>query len=492
MRLLNVRGLTKRFGGLTALENVDLTVDAGEIVSVIGPNGAGKTTFFNLLTGFYRADGGRVEFSGERIDDLPAHRIVKRGLARTFQNIRLFPCMTALENVMVGRHCRTRSELWPALFRTRAFYREEREIRRTAEERLRAVGLEAQAHTPAQHLSYGDQRRLEIARALATEPRLLLLDEPNAGMNPRESLTLMETIRGLRREGGHDPAHRARHAGGHGSLRPGRRFGLRQEDRRGGNRSRSRRTPGSSKPIWERDAPMLNVSGLRVSYGRKGRGAPRDRLHRGRGRNCLPDRCEWGGQKHAPQNHFRPLETRRRDGDFRGRADRRATGPRRRGAGARARSRGPAYFPASFGPRKFGNGRLPPPGPGRAGADPWNGSRRSFPCWASVSARRAAPSPGGEQQMLAIGRALMARPRLLMLDEPSMGLAPLVVDKIFSILRDIHREGTTLLLVEQNANEALRLADRGYVIETGRLAHAGSAADLRRDPAVRNAYLGVV
>lgn len=201
MRLLTVRGLTKRFGGLTALENVDLTVDAGEIVSVIGPNGAGKTTFFNLLTGFYKPDGGHVEFSGERIDDLPAHRIVKRGLARTFQNIRLFPRMTALENVMVGRHCRTRSELWPALFRTRAFYREEREIRRTAEERLRAVGLEGQAHTPAQHLSYGDQRRLEIARALATEPRLLLLDEPNAGMNPRESLTLMETIRGLRREG---------------------------------------------------------------------------------------------------------------------------------------------------------------------------------------------------------------------------------------------------------------------------------------------------
>lgn len=201
MRLLTVRNVSKRFGGLTALEDVHLTVDAGEIVSVIGPNGAGKTTLFNILTGFYAPDAGDIEFSGERIDDLPAHRIVKRGLARTFQNIRLFPRMTALENVMVGRHCRTRSELWPALFRTRAFYREEAEIRHAAGERLRAVGLERQAHTPARHLSYGDQRRLEIARALATEPRLLLLDEPNAGMNPKESGALMETLRGLRREG---------------------------------------------------------------------------------------------------------------------------------------------------------------------------------------------------------------------------------------------------------------------------------------------------
>ncbi|MBL8024059.1 MAG: ABC transporter ATP-binding protein [Elusimicrobia bacterium] len=201
MKLLSMKGVTKRFGGLTALDSVDLVLHAGEIVSVIGPNGAGKTTLFNVLTGFYRLDEGTIEFSGERIDDLSVHRITQRGLARTFQNIRLFASMTALENVMVGRHCRTRSELGAALFRTRAFYREEKEIRQSSLERLQAVGLETKAHTPARHLSYGDQRRLEIARALATEPRLLLLDEPNAGMNTGESQMLMETLQRIRQEG---------------------------------------------------------------------------------------------------------------------------------------------------------------------------------------------------------------------------------------------------------------------------------------------------
>ncbi len=201
MELLSAQGVTKRFGGLTALDSIDLSLNAGEIMSVIGPNGAGKTTLFNVLTGFYLADAGLIEFSGERIDDLPVHRIAKRGIARTFQNIRLFGSMTALENVMVGRHCRTRSELAASLFRTRSFYREEREICRSAMDQLKAVGLEAQFHTLARHLSYGDQRRLEIARALATEPRLLLLDEPNAGMNPQESHELMDTLQRIRRAG---------------------------------------------------------------------------------------------------------------------------------------------------------------------------------------------------------------------------------------------------------------------------------------------------
>jgi branched-chain amino acid transport system ATP-binding protein len=186
---------------LTAVDAVDLQVAAGEIVSVIGPNGAGKTTFFNLLSGLYPLDGGSIALFGERIDDLPVHRITERGLARTFQNIRLFGHMTALENVMVGRHCRTRSELGSALFRTDSFYREEKEIRRASLDRLDFVGLGGVAHEPARNLPYGDQRKLEIARALATEPRLLLLDEPTAGMNPRESQELMALIRRIRAEG---------------------------------------------------------------------------------------------------------------------------------------------------------------------------------------------------------------------------------------------------------------------------------------------------
>ncbi len=201
MILLATKDLGKSFGGLAALQGVQLSIMPGEIVSLIGPNGAGKTTFFNLLTGVYKPDHGTIEFSGERIDGRPPHWITKRGLARTFQNIRLFNGMTVLENVMVGRHCRTRSELLPALFRTPAFYREEQEITQFAKERLQFVGLLEHANALAGSLPYGAQRRLEIARALATEPRLLLLDEPTAGMSHSESLEMVELIQRISQEG---------------------------------------------------------------------------------------------------------------------------------------------------------------------------------------------------------------------------------------------------------------------------------------------------
>src|SRR3989338_7137270 len=149
----------------------------GEIVSLIGPNGAGKTTFFNLLTGIIQPDSGEIYFSGERIDGEPPHWIIARGIARTFQNIRLFTNMTALENVMVGRHCRTRNEVLSAIFRTQSFYNEEDQIEKSAKEMLSFVGLLSIGNELAKNLPYGDQRKLEIARALASEPRLLLLDE---------------------------------------------------------------------------------------------------------------------------------------------------------------------------------------------------------------------------------------------------------------------------------------------------------------------------
>jgi len=201
VNLLRVRKLGKSFGGLKALQDVELSINAGEIASLIGPNGAGKTTFFNLLTGVYKPDEGEIDFSGERIDGRPPHWIVKRGLARTFQNIRLFNHMTVLENVMIGRHCRTRSELLPALFRTPAFFREEREIAQSARERLNFVGLLKHANDLAGNLPYGGQRRLEIARALATEPRLLLLDEPTAGMSQSEASELVGLLNRISAEG---------------------------------------------------------------------------------------------------------------------------------------------------------------------------------------------------------------------------------------------------------------------------------------------------
>lgn len=201
MILLKTKNLGKSFGGLKALSGIDISIGSGEIASLIGPNGAGKTTFFNLLTGVYKPDEGDIEFSGERIGGRQPHWIIRRGVARTFQNIRLFNHMTVLENVMVGRHCRTRSELFTALLRTPAFYREEEEITQSARDRLQFVGLLKLGNEWAGNLPYGAQRRLEIARALATEPRLLLLDEPTAGMNQSESLEMVDLIQRISKEG---------------------------------------------------------------------------------------------------------------------------------------------------------------------------------------------------------------------------------------------------------------------------------------------------
>lgn len=201
MKLLEARQVTKAFGGLRALDQVDLVINEGEIVGLIGPNGAGKTTFFNVLTGVTRVDGGDLYFRTRRLNHLPPHNITKEGVSRTFQNIRLFAHMSVIENVMVGRHCRTRSEVLPALLRTAAFYDEEEEIKHIAREMLAFVGLLALGNELAKNLSYGNQRRLEIARALAAEPKLLLLDEPTAGMNPTESEALMHLIRAIRAQG---------------------------------------------------------------------------------------------------------------------------------------------------------------------------------------------------------------------------------------------------------------------------------------------------
>jgi ABC-type branched-subunit amino acid transport system ATPase component len=198
--VLETTELTKCFGGLTAVDGLDLQVHRSEISSLIGPNGAGKTTVFNVVTGIYRPEGGRVLFQGEDITGRRPHAIVDKGIARTFQNIRLFANLTCLENVMAGRHCRSSSGLASALFRTRAQRREEQGIREAAEQRLRQVGLWESRFELARNIPYGRQRMLEVARALATSPRLLVLDEPSSGLNPRETEDLMEFIRRIIRE----------------------------------------------------------------------------------------------------------------------------------------------------------------------------------------------------------------------------------------------------------------------------------------------------
>ncbi|MGW1881878.1 ABC transporter ATP-binding protein [Streptomyces sp. NPDC001970] len=198
--VLDARGVTMRFGGLTAVRNVDLTVNSGEIVGLIGPNGAGKTTFFNCLTGLYIPTEGEVRYKGTVLPP-KSFKVTAAGIARTFQNIRLFNNMTVLENVLVGRHTRTKEGLWSALLRGPGFHKAEAASRQRAMELLEFVGLAAKADHLARNLPYGEQRKLEIARALASEPGLLLLDEPTAGMNPQETRATEELVFAIRDQG---------------------------------------------------------------------------------------------------------------------------------------------------------------------------------------------------------------------------------------------------------------------------------------------------
>ena len=198
--VLKVAGISKRFGGLQALSGVGITIGRGQVYGLIGPNGAGKTTFFNVITGLYTPDAGSFELAGKPYEPTAVHKVAQAGIARTFQNIRLFAEMTALENVMVGRHIRTRSGLLGAVLRTKGFKQEEAAIRSRAQELLDYVGIGRYADFRARTLSYGDQRRLEIARALATDPQLIALDEPAAGMNATEKVQLRELIDRIRND----------------------------------------------------------------------------------------------------------------------------------------------------------------------------------------------------------------------------------------------------------------------------------------------------
>ena len=198
--VLKVAGISKRFGGLQALSDVGITIGRGMVYGLIGPNGAGKTTFFNVITGLYTPDSGTFELAGKPYQPTAVHEVAKAGIARTFQNIRLFAGMTALENVMVGRHIRTHSGLFGAIFRTSSFKSEEKAITKRAHELLDYVGIGQLADYKARTLSYGDQRRLEIARALATDPQLIALDEPAAGMNATEKVQLRALIDKIRND----------------------------------------------------------------------------------------------------------------------------------------------------------------------------------------------------------------------------------------------------------------------------------------------------
>ena len=199
--ILDIDRLTKRFGGLTAIDDVSFSIRTGEIFSLIGPNGAGKTTLFNSITGLYKPTAGTIRFQGRDITGLKPYRVAELGIGRTFQQIRLFAYMSALDNVRIGEHPRMRAKLWDDVFKTRTARREEAKVTERANQLLDFVGIRQQAHNYARNLPYGHQRRLEIARALAGDPKLLLLDEPAAGANPQEKLDLMALVEKVRAQG---------------------------------------------------------------------------------------------------------------------------------------------------------------------------------------------------------------------------------------------------------------------------------------------------
>jgi len=515
--VLEVDGLTKTFGGLRAVDGVSFAVGDGEITALIGPNGAGKTTLFNLVTGFLAPTAGRVRFRGEDITRWSPDRVTARGIARTFQNIRLFRGMSAIDNVVVGGHVRTSATLVDAVLATPRHRREERQARARAADLLTFVGLRDRASVPARSLPYGDQRRLEIARALATRPRLLLLDEPAAGMNTAETQALMTLIRRLRDDYGltillieHDMKLVMGVCDRIIVLNFGRTIAEGAPDEVRGNPqvieaylgTHTART-GETRPA-SAGPPVLSVDGVSAGYaagdvlhdvsvdvgagqivtliGANGAGKttllrtifgllkPRRgtiRLHGAPINGLSPDRIVALGVAHVPEGRqvlarMTVLDNLR--------------------AGAYAR------------PRRASRGNVSPVGEaGRPAGTIEQDVEALLVRFPELGARRhqiAGTLSGGEQQMLAIARGLMARPALLMLDEPSLGLAPRIVDRIFAIVREVNADGTPILLVEQNAQLALETADRGYVLETGRIVRQDIAHRLLGDDAIRRAYLG--
>jgi ABC-type branched-subunit amino acid transport system ATPase component/ABC-type branched-subunit amino acid transport system permease subunit len=504
---LDVVGLTQRFGGLVAVDGVTFGVQAGEIVSIIGPNGAGKTTVFNGITGVVSPHAGRVTLDGRLLNGLAPHEVVAAGVGRTFQGIRPFAGMTAAENVLAGMDVRLRGRVHGALLRLPAQRREERQARAAARHWLEFVGLAGREGFRAGDLPLAEQRRLDIARALAGRPRVLLLDEPAAGMNPSEKASLMVLVRAIRDRGmtvvliEHDmglvegvsdrvvvmDAGRVLTEGTPAEIRTDPRvieayLGAEDEDRAAAG------APAPMEPAPAEEA-LLSVSDLRAGYGRLDVLAGVS-LTVGAGEVVALVGANGAG-KTTTLRAIGGLE-RVRAGSVRFAGTEIANTPAHRivGLGLGQVPEGHRIFAALSVEENLRLGAfLSRRDKARVGSR----LEAVYEVFPRLSERRRQPAgtlSGGERQMLAVGRALMARPRLLCLDEPSMGLSPVNAKRIFAKIAEVRADGTSVLLVEQNVAQALRIADRAYVLETGRVALQGRAAELAVDPRVQAAYLG--
>ena len=564
MPLLEVRNLGKRFGGVRAVDGVSFALLPGQTVSVIGPNGSGKTTLFNLIGGALPPDAGEILLAGRATTGWPAERIAEQGLARTFQNGRVFGNMSVGDNVRLGGWRRlSAARPWPrlrrlplarwlplagelalALVRPPAVRAEERAREAEVDRQLSRFGerLLPRKEQLAYSLSYANRRRTEIARALATEPRLLLLDEPTAGMNPTETAEVLEQLAALKAQGqamlliehkldlvmalsdrvivlDHgqviasgppavvqaDPRVVEAYLGSRRVEPPKRRgdgdLGRREDGRAvgvppapsprgGGHRvaAAPTATPADRPGIAQAPAPLLRLEHVDAFYG-PARALGDVSLDVGTGEIV----SLLGGNASGKSTTMKivlgllaPTSGRvLLDGED---VTRRPTAERIR-AGLAAVPEARRIFPEMSVDENLLMGAYL-----RAdGAGVEEDRERMFALFPRLAERRrqlAGTMSGGEQQMLAMARALMSRPRLICMDEPTMGLAPVFVDRVLETIAEINRQGVSVFMVEQNAALALSIAHRAYVVQNGAIVLSGAAADLLEDPAVQRAYLG--
>lgn len=483
--LLVARGLGKHFGGVVAVGGVDLIVNRGEVHALIGPNGSGKSTCINLLSGFYLPSAGDVAFRGEAMAALRPNRIVRRGLARTFQNIRLFRGLTVWENVLVGAQ---RGGGGEALVRERAAAA------------LDFVGLSARAHQLCRTLPYGHQKLVEIARAIAGEPELLLLDEPAAGLHQSEKRDLAGLILRLRDSGltlllvEHDMSLVAQVSASITVLNFGRRISEGStakvlEDpvvveaylgKRDGEQMRAPGPAGKS---------ILVLSKVHAAYGAV-QALDGVSLEVREGEIVALLGANGAGKSTALRVISGLVRPRRGSIAFDGAPIHRQPTEKLVSLGLAHVPEGRHIFPGLTVEENLRLGATVRGGSGEIAQD-LEALLELFPALRALRGTLGWKLSGGEQQMLAIARGLMGRPRLLLLDEPSLGLAPMLVRAMFESVREINRSlGTTVLVVEQNASMALGIASRGYVLEGGRIVLSGAAGELLENPEVREAYLG--
>jgi branched-chain amino acid transport system ATP-binding protein len=501
---LSLSHLEMTFGGLRAVADVSFDVPEKSIFGLIGPNGAGKTTVFNCVTGVYAPTAGAITFQGRPIGALPAWKIADLGVARTFQNIRLFGQMSVIENVLVASHRVTKASLLDAIARTRRYDDDDRATRARALELLRFFELDDHADQLASSLPYGDQRRLEIARALMLDPQLLLLDEPAAGLNSAEAKVLEGQIRTLRDRfnltvvlvehnmqvvmGVCDEIHVMDRGE---TIAHGAPLAVQKHPKvleaylgAGHDAITAPRPPATGQPA----EVLLAVTDLKVAYGgiQAVKGVS---LEVRRGELVALIGANGAGKTTTLKAIARMLPVKSGTVRFAGKDLAGVEAHELVARGVAMAPEGRAIFPNLTVRENLEMGAYTVDDRGLI-ARRIDEAIALFPRLGERMAQLGGTLSGGEQQMLAIARALMSGPQLLMLDEPSLGIAPVLVDQIFEAIDGIRRKGTTILLVEQNTRRALAAAQRAYVLVTGEVVLSGDAATLATDPRVQGAYLG--